>query len=340
MTFLTNAWYVAAWSHELGEAPLARRILDRPVVLFRRADGSAAALLDRCPHRQLPLSMGSVVDDTLQCGYHGLRFDGQGRCVRIPGQSRIPADANVRSFPVITHWDMVWIWMGDPQLADPKRLFDRLPWGVPGWTLNIGPYTHVKANYRLLAENLLDPAHVSFVHQSTLGTPAMADIPVEISQHGDAILVTRWTLDSPAAPILQRYGRFPGNVDRWQCYWWYPPSTATVDFGAHAPGSGRDDAARAKGVRIWSNHFLTPETESSTHYFWCQLRNFAPGDDAVSRDITEQFVVAFDEDKRVLEAIEAVRSDRQIERPVVIASDAGCVRMHRCLDELIARERA
>ena len=110
----------------------------------------------RCPHRLLPLSYGTVVGDVLQCGYHGMCFDSEGHCTRVPAQSRIPTDAQVRSFPVMEHWGMVWIWMGDPALADPAQVFRKLPWGEPGWTLNTGPYTHVKADYRLLVENLLD----------------------------------------------------------------------------------------------------------------------------------------------------------------------------------------
>lgn len=338
MTFLKNCWYVAAWKHELVGTPLARRILDVPVVLFRRADGTPAALLDRCPHRLLPLSKGTVVGDHIQCGYHGMRFDGGGHCVHVPGQSRIPPEADLPAFPVVEHWGMVWIWMGESAAADPALLFRRLPWGEPGWGLNIGPTTHVKADFRLLAENLLDPVHVTFVHQSTLGTPAMADIPIETTQDGDVILVKRWTRDSPAAPILQRFGRWPGNVDRWQYYWWHPPSIAVVDFGAHPPGTGESEAARQSGIRMYSNHFLTPETATTTHYFWCQLRNFAPDDAQVSEEITQQFVMAFDEDKRVLEAIQAALEEPLIARPVKLALDAGAARLHRTLDRLIAQE--
>lgn len=340
MPFVRNSWYVGAWRHELGSQPLARRILDVPVVFFRRSDGSPAALVDRCPHRLLPLSRGTVVGDVLQCGYHGMCFDGSGECTRVPAQSRIPPDARVRSFPVIEHWGMVWVWMGDPALADPARLFRGLPWGAPGWTLNLGPYTHVKANYRLLVENLLDPVHVTYVHQSTLGTAAMADIPIETTQDGDTILVTRWTRNSPAAPILQRFGRWPGNVDRWQYYWWHAPAINVVDFGAHEVGSGESEAARQAGIRMYSNHFLTPETETTTHYFWCQLRNFAPDDEAVSREITEQFVMAFDEDKAILEAVQQASAEPLITRPVQLGIDAGAVRLHRTLDRLIEAESA
>lgn len=315
------------------------------MVFYRTESGNPAALLDRCPHRLLPLSKGTLKGDTIECGYHGLTFDCSGSCVRAPGQSRIPANAQVRSFPILEHLGMVWVWPGEAALANPGSLFNQLPqWQAsrqadPQWGLNCGPYTHVRANYQLLTENLVDPAHVSFVHKSTLGTSAMENLPIETTQLGDTLLVTRWTLNSPAAPILQRYGRWPGNVDRWQYYYLYPPSIAVVDFGAGEPGMEHTEEARERGVRIYSCHFLTPETETATHYFWLQLRNFAQTDAAVSQDITEQFIAAFDEDKAILEAIQESESDPQIDARVSLALDSGSVRLRRTVARLVAQEQ-
>jgi phenylpropionate dioxygenase-like ring-hydroxylating dioxygenase large terminal subunit len=346
MAFLRNCWYAAAWSHEIGRSLFARTILGEPLVFYRTEGGPPAALLDRCPHRLLPLSKGTLKGDTVECGYHGLTFDCAGACVRAPGQERIPPAARARSYPVAEHLGMVWVWPGDSALADTAKLFDQLPqWAesqkpAPAWGLNCGPYTHVKANYQLLTENLVDPAHVSFVHKSTLGTAAMADIPIETTQIGDTLLVTRWTLDSPAAPILQRFGKWTGNVDRWQYYYLYPPSIAVVDFGSDRPGMEHGEAARDRGVRIYSCHFLTPETEGATHYFWLQLRNFASTDESVSRDITAQFIMAFDEDKGVLEAIQLAEQQPCVEQRVKLALDAGSVRLRRTVARLIEEEQA
>jgi vanillate O-demethylase monooxygenase subunit len=103
---LRNAWYIAAWADEFGGQPLARRICNEPIVLFRDGTGRAAALADRCCHRAAPLHMGTVVEEGIQCGYHGLIIDGSGRCVRIPGQKLVPEDARVRSYPTVekTRW--------------------------------------------------------------------------------------------------------------------------------------------------------------------------------------------------------------------------------------------
>ena len=346
MSFLRNCWYAGAWSDEVGAHLFARTILGEPVVMYRTAAGQPVALLDRCPHRLLPLSKGRLRGDMVECGYHGLTFDRAGVCIRVPGQERIPPAAKVKSYPVAEHLGLVWIWPGDPALADTAKLFDQAPqWAAaqgerPAWGLNRGPYTHVKANFQLLTENLVDPAHVSFVHGSTLGTAMMADIPIETTQVGDTLLVTRWTLDSPAAPILQRYGKWAGNVDRWQYYWLYPPAIAVVDFGSDLPGMDHSDEARERGLRIFSCHFLTPETAGSTHYFWLQLRNFAQTDAAVSRDITEQFIVAFAEDKAVLEAIQQAEAAPFVDERVKLALDAGSVRLRRTVARMIAEEQA
>src|SRR5688572_12384039 len=91
--FLRNYWYAAALASEVGRTLLARRILGEPLVLFRTESGQPAALADMCPHRQYPLSRGALTADGIRCGYHGLRFAADGRCLEIPGQASIPPRA-------------------------------------------------------------------------------------------------------------------------------------------------------------------------------------------------------------------------------------------------------
>ena len=95
--FLRNAWYVAAWDREVGRELLPLTILGEPLVFFRQTDGQVVALHDACPHRKLPLSMGRLKENTVECGYHGLTFDGTGACVRAPGMQRPPPRARPRS---------------------------------------------------------------------------------------------------------------------------------------------------------------------------------------------------------------------------------------------------
>lgn len=166
--FLHNSWYVAAWAHELGDRPLARTILGEPIVLFRTASGAVGALRDRCPHRHLPLSMGKIVGEDIECGYHGMQFGVGGRCRAIPSQSLVPPSARVRAYPLREKYGWVWIWMGEADAADEALIPDFSKLTDPAFAA-VGKTNHVRASYRLLIDNLLDLSHVGFVHTSTIG---------------------------------------------------------------------------------------------------------------------------------------------------------------------------
>src|SRR5689334_21222064 len=113
MTFVRNAWYVAAWAHEITPERLAGvSVLNEPIVLWRSAEGKLVALEDRCVHRLAPLSLGRCERDRLRCSYHGLLYDRDGKVVEIPGQERIAPGLSVRKYPVIERHGWVWLWMG------------------------------------------------------------------------------------------------------------------------------------------------------------------------------------------------------------------------------------
>lgn len=337
--FIRNAWYVAGWSKDFGRALTSRRVLDEPVVLFRRRDNALVALKDRCPHRSLPLSMGTLIDDTVECGYHGLTFDCAGACVRVPGQDTIPAGATVRSFPVRENMGLAWIWMGEPALAGQTPVFDLPEFHEDAWGVGYGDAMHVEAHYLSLADNLCDPAHVSFVHKSTLGSPSGIGVPVHSEERGNTVLTWRWTLDSPPVGFFKAFGDFDGNVDRWQYYYLHAPSTAIIDFGSAPAGTGAPEGDRSSCVQVHSCHFLTPETGSTTIDYWLHVRNFATDDDSVSEAISEQFRIAFAEDKRILEAVQAQEDREPGVMPVHIAIDAGPARLRRVLDRMCKREQ-
>src|ERR1700675_1536372 len=153
--FLRNYWYVAATDAEAGRKPLARTILGEPIVFFRTEAGAPVAMEDRCAHRHLPLSMGKLVGDMLQCHYHGLRYDRTGTCVRVPGQDAIPRSARVKSYPVSERYRWLWIWMGEPARADPAAILDYHWFDDPHWGAK-GEDLHVKSNWQLIVDKLLD----------------------------------------------------------------------------------------------------------------------------------------------------------------------------------------
>ena len=275
--FARNAWYPAGWGRDVSRAPTQRKILGELVVLYRKENGAIVALDDICPHRLAPLSMGKVKGDTLECGYHGMTFDCSGRCVRIPGQPTIPSAARVRSYPIVEQMGLAWIWMGDPALADPKDVYDLPEYHDPNWTSVEGDALAIDCNYLSLADNLCDPAHVSFVHLSTLGSSASEDIPVQSKKAENSLVTWRWILDAPAIPLMQKFGKFTGNVDRWHYYHYYTPSIAIIDFGSAPTATGAPEGRRDNSIQFFACHFITPVDESHCIDHWALCKELQVG---------------------------------------------------------------
>ncbi|MEC3861246.1 aromatic ring-hydroxylating dioxygenase subunit alpha [Mesobacterium sp. TK19101] len=338
--FVKNAWYVAAWSREIDDQLRRYTILNEHIVMFRKSDGSVAALEDRCPHRLLPLSKGKRIGDTVQCGYHGLTFDGTtGKCTRVPGQTNLPASAYVVSYRTEEKHGIVWIWMGDPDRADPARIFDMPEFTDPNWAVHLGDALHLESNYLNVAENLVDPAHISFVHPTTLGSAASENVPVHVKTDGEAIVAWRWIRDAEPVGFFKAFGGFTGNVDRWHYYYLYTPCTAVIDFGSIEVEKNCAEEDRNQGVRIFALHFITPVTETYTIDRWAHIRNSALEDpDAVER-MDAAFRLAFAEDKEILEAVQAEENRPQKRRPIRIAIDKAPLVYRKRINDLLELER-
>lgn len=338
MRFPKNGWYTAIWSKELADKPMARTILGEEVVLFRGQNGKAAALEDRCCHRAAPLSLGAVAGDNLRCGYHGLIFDTEGRCVLIPGQDTIPASARVRSYPIVERWNAVWIWMGDPGLADAGKIVE-LPWlDSPAWAATPS-YLHLKVNAQLLVDNLLDYTHVSYLHANTIaGDPREATTPTKTERINDGVRVGRWMIDFRPPPLFAKAGSFTGNVDRWQHATWKPPSVVYMDVGAAKTGTGAPEGDRSQGISIWSTHLVTPETDDTCHYHFGFARNFQIDDAAMSKMLFEGARNTFLEDKDMLEAQQKKISAGDLDGLTHINADAAQLQARRMLADLVRAE--
>lgn len=338
--FLKNAWYVAANDHEIGRAPLGRVLLGEPVVMYRKEDGTVVALEDRCVHRHLPLSMGKIVGDRIQCHYHGLQYDGAGTCVRIPGQDMIPLNAKIRTYPIVERYHWVWIWMGDPALADPSKIVDFHWLDDENWGARTS-YLHVKSNWQLIVDNLLDLTHLAFVHETTIGNSALVDnASVKVTRGPEEVQVTRWIIDSPAPPTFVKAGGFTDNVDRWQIIDWRPPAFLRLDVGCTPTGTGAPQGKRIGGIEMRNLNAITPETENTSHYFWGQAHNWDPKNGQLSDMLLEQIRTAFHEDVAVFEAqqrnLDMIPNPPQLD----INADTGVIQARRILDRIYAEEQA
>lgn len=335
--FLKDYWYVAAWDYEISDKPLGRTVLGEPIVLYRKADGSPVALQDRCPHRQAPLSMGKVIGDELQCGYHGLRFNCEGACTAVPSQTRIPPNAKVKTYPVVERYRWIWIWMGDPAKADSSLITDYHWLESPEWRAK-GDVIHVRCNWQLIIDNLLDLSHLAFVHTSTIGNIAVA-APSEfkVERKMESVTITLWMLDAPPPPSFLRTGRFPNhvNVDRWLIIDYTPPGFVRINSGATEAGTGAPQGKRIGGVGFRNLDAITPETERTTHYFWAQAHDFAVNDPETTERVFLQVREAFLEDTAILEAQQKL-IDLDPGAPIIhLAADAGGVEARRIVERLL-----
>jgi phenylpropionate dioxygenase-like ring-hydroxylating dioxygenase large terminal subunit len=337
--FVRNAWYVAAWSSEVGRSLISRRILGEPVVMFRKEDGTPVAFVDRCPHKLAPLSRGELVGDLIQCGYHGMQYDVTGKCVRIPGQPPIPPSARLRGFPLAEKYNLLWIWTGDPARADTARIIDIPEFGKPGWGLVDNQYIHFPTNYLNLTDNLVDPAHTTYVHRRTIGNSGGEDVPVKVEQSEGHVVAYRWVTGAEPVPIMKTYGKFAGNIDRWQYYHLHLPSNSFVDFGAMDAGGPMTEEGKEKGFRSFTYNLLAPETAESTHYFWLHLRNYGVGVSEVDADIARLYKLTFEEDRDILAAIQEQQKLTGVREFCKLSIDNAPSRVRNMIARLIELER-
>ena len=335
MAFLTNCWYVASWADELGAGMLPRQLLGQPVVMFRRRDGVAVALADRCPHRFAPLHMGKLVDDTIECAYHGLKFDCSGKCTFNPhGNGMIPARAMVRSYPLVERYKLLWIWMGEAAEADDSTIpeFDFL--SDPTFQ-NVKGYTLADGHYELMTDNIMDLGHIEFLHPGLLGSDAVRKAQTEITQKGNTVYSNRLTSNEVLPPVLQTWYEVGDSlVQRWLNVRWDPAATMKLTVGVLPNGEAEENAHESQGC-----HLMTPATETTTHYFWAQGRNWGTPDPKMDALRLDSLRKAFDtQDKPMIEAVQRNMGTTDLDalQPVMLATDGGPVRARRVLKQLIA----
>jgi len=226
---VTRGWYIAAASSEVQKRPVQKTLCGIPVVLFRDADGGMGALLDRCPHRGVPLSFGSVVDGTVQCGYHGWKFDAAGHCRAIPGLVGEPDQPArcVTPFPVREQQGFVWLWM-DPSVDPDTEPFEFRLAGESGYTI-VRKSLLAPGNLLAVAENALDVPHTAFLHGGlfrTDGDRNEIDCVIERGQDRvEAEYIGEPRPEGLAARVLSPSGGIVTHFDRF-----YLPSILEVEY--------------------------------------------------------------------------------------------------------------
>lgn len=341
MMMLKNAWYVAGWANEVVPGKLlGRTFLNEPVVMFRLADGAAVALSDVCPHRFAPLHRGKQLGNIIQCGYHGLEFDAAGRCVRNPHGNEPPSQAVVRRYPLVERYDLLWIWMGEQTKADESRIPGQLSFITDRGLAHNRLYLHAKANYLLMVDNLMDVSHALYLHSGSLTQEKMReDFAPEVKVvDGVTTMFIRQRNITPPPFWASAFPKGTTTVDKHETSWGYPPSIVVHEMAYSQPGRPphSEGGASARGV-----HLYTPETDSTTHYFYSLSRDYhrdsAEVQERIQREVHRIFST---EDLPMIEAQQRNIGDRDLMsmRPALIPSDRASVLMRRQLAKLIAAE--
>ena len=333
--FPLNQWYVAGFAWELKDKPVGRTLLGKPLVLFRTAEGQVAALEDRCCHRALPLSSGTLEGQGLRCGYHGLLFDATGQCLEVPGQAKVPSKARVQAWPVQERDQIIWIWFGSPEQPQPSS--EPPPYEVhsSGEYVFEGGIYHYDAPYQLIHDNLLDLSHLGYVHLRTIGGNASIHMNAQMRVESDegSVRVIRHMPGSEPPPTYSAAYPFQGKVDRWQEIE-FLVSHLRIWTGAVDAGTEPLDDPRRGGFHMRGFHGVTPETETTSHYFWTIATNPKSDVEAIKAKVVEQTAMTFDEDKVVIEA----QYRNMLEfgpRPMIdIHVDVGANRARKIIEQL------
>jgi vanillate O-demethylase monooxygenase subunit len=287
----------------------------------------------------MALSEGKVDGERLRCMYHGLEFDRDGNCVKVPGQDRIPKACAVQSFPIVEQDSLVWIWMGEREKANPADVV-HYPWhSDPQWRWKSASY-HLECSYELLQDNLLDLSHLGFVHVSTIGGDPESHSNAEMHtvRDGNKVSIVRWMKNVMPPPTFVKGARLNGRIDRWQEIEFRPGFINIWAGGLPVEADARNNP-RIGGYQSRIFDGITPETESSCHYFWSAAHSYRIDEPEVTELHFEHIATAFEEDRHVL-ALQQKRLAATPSRGLVdIKSDIASLHARRIMLELIEKEQ-
>lgn len=304
MTFIRNIWYVAAWNHEVGDTPIGRQVIGQPIVLWRGPDGRCVAMEDRCSHRRALLSMGRVEDGTLRCMYHGLKFDQDGRCVSVPATDRIPPNSTVTTYPLEERDGWLWMWLGDPALADPALI--PKAFGLDGeWRMMSGVIDY-DADYSLVNDNLTDLSHVDYTHETSIGAVSGAcwsDKEPDIEVLANGLRISRWMVTRPEKSLRPNVP--PGET--YCSYQYILPGVFIMRTMMFALGTAQtvnfgDPGDLTPLFQQVDQQAITPVAEGRARYFYAAGGAKEVVSPEMLEGLTKLFLQAFNEDRVMIEA--------------------------------------
>lgn len=340
---LHNQWYVAGYREEFGEGLAERMFLNRSVVIYRTGAGEPIALQNRCAHRSYPLAKSWREGDAIRCRYHGAKFDSNGEMLEVPCQEHCPK-VRLRKYPLREQGPLVWIWMGDEEAAEATPL-PETPFLIreDGWEFCTGSF-HMEGNYLLMMENLMDLTHLPFLHRDTFSfPPEYATIPIEVETDGMQLRYAR--IGGANNKFYHRKGFMPDYmVERFDkeayhvnAYGEFVNPGFTYGRGELRVLEPREGLQNEFLTRVV--HFLTPETDTTTHYWYFHARNYAQDDKAHTEKVRATLAKGFAEDMEAVADLQRLlTTDRHPFREVHYAGDKPTVAMRRLVARMAEAE--
>jgi phenylpropionate dioxygenase-like ring-hydroxylating dioxygenase large terminal subunit len=347
MTFVRNAWYVAAWGGDIApERLFGIHILDEPLVIWRNAAGELAALEDRCIHRLAPLSLGRCEGEKLRCLYHGLLFDRTGRVVGIPGQNRVSGTLRVRSYPVVERHDWIWVWMGDLE-PDESLIPPVKSVNSPGYGDYISGHSHndYSAESFLVTDNIADISHVPFLHRDDPELDLTFEIkPPKFTKYERSVR-TEWWMRMQAREEwmhMQSAEEADAPIEQYARTEFYVPGVLVTrdkffPDGTIAALDGQ--APNLEGAEAVSSHMITPMTKRTTRHFFSAAWPRGYNETVCDSDaLVGYFASVFAQDKAMMEAQQRNLDTKPGWRFIPMSTDRGLVMFNQIVETLVREE--
>ncbi|MEM9938282.1 MAG: Rieske 2Fe-2S domain-containing protein [Pseudomonadota bacterium] len=337
LPFVYEHWYVAGTAAEFTNKPMSKTLLNRSLVFYRTSNGDVTAMQNRCLHRSFPLSEGYLEGDNLVCRYHGIRYSPDGKIARIPCQAQA-SDKKLRTYPTREVGPIVFIWMGDPDNIGPFPDFGHL--ADPNYR-TLHDYMTLEGNYLLMAENLNDFTHFAYLHKDTFAfDDAFMDLPMEIKKIDGKIWCNRVDRNSPIARgfvppsfMQEAEGKY---IERHDGGMFLTPGI----FLGNAPlfiGSEDDPDRRVLNQHI--AHYITPETETTSHYWWSVSLDYEQKNEIFLEMLKPRLDQGFNEDKWAVRHMQKLLDNDQIEfDEMIIAGDQAGLLFRRVMLDWVKAE--
>lgn len=338
---IKNCWYVLDWSHEVTRELKNRMVIGQDLVYFRNKSGTVTALQNRCAHRGFPLHRSTLnEDDTIQCGYHGLTYNTKGQCVRIPSAvGHDPGYISVQHYPIVEKAPLIWVWTGDEAKADISEIPEYDWVNTDEWGYGTG-HVYVKSNYLAVHENLMDITHFQYLHGAALGTPKHAESEVQVTIDGNSVDNYRLNEGEGVPQLHLKATGLEADVPISR----HAHSTFITPgfhegYGTFIDPAGTNNGRKEYHPRIL--HFMTPESQYTTWYWWIFARDFTPDDKEIDQFYSDTTLKVFLEDKDAVEWIEEgwAKEDRPGYREKHVVSDRGAMAMRRIVQKLADDEQ-